>query len=169
MNCEYPFILCVLQDAFFAALAGIGFASISNPPRNAYRYCALISAVGHAVRYILMNNPVHQQGLVIASFAAALVIGFMSVGLAGKAKCPPETFSFPSLLPMIPGMYAYRTVEGLVMCLFTQEEDLFNHYLYLCTSNGFTCTFDILGMVLGVTLPIALLNKISYRVTRYSD
>ncbi|MFQ9996540.1 MAG: threonine/serine exporter, partial [Hoylesella buccalis] len=52
---------------------------------------------------------------------------------------------------------------------FTQDEDLFNHYLYLCTSNGFTCAFDILGMVLGATLPIFFLNKISYRATRHVD
>lgn len=116
-----------------------------------------------------MNNAYHQQSLIVASFIASLAIGFLAVGLAKVAKCPPETFSFPSLLPMIPGMYAYRTVEALVLCLFTQDEDLFNHYLYLCTSNGFTCAFDILGMVLGATLPIFLLNKISYRATRHAD
>lgn len=163
------FILCILQDALFGALAGVGFASISNPPHKAYPYCALISGVGHGVRYLLMNNASHPQSLIVASFVAALVIGFMSVGLALRAKCPPETFSFPSLLPMIPGMYAYRTIEGLVMCLSSQDEGSFNHYLYLCTSNGFTCAFDILGMVLGVTAPIFILSKVSYRVTRYVD
>lgn len=92
------FFLCVLEDAFFGALAGIGFASISNPPHNAYPYCALISAVGHSVRYSLMNNAYHQQSLIVASFIASLAIGFLAVGLAKVAKCPPETFSFPSLL-----------------------------------------------------------------------
>lgn len=163
------FLFNVIEDAFFAAIAGIGFASISNPPRNAYKYCALISAVGHAVRYVLMNNGFHPCSLIVASFIAALTIGFMAVGLACYAKCPPETFSFPSLLPMIPGMYAYKTVGAIVMCLSTQDETLFNHYLYLCTSNGFTCAFDILGMVLGATVPILILKKVSFRVTRYSD
>ena len=163
------FFLEILQDAFFGGVAGIGFASISNPPKNAYKYCFIISAVGHGTRFILMNNEYHRLGLVVASFIAALTIGFMTVGMARKAKCPPETFSFPSLLPMIPGMYAYRTVEGLVMCLSTDNEDLFNHYLYLRTSNGFTCAFDILGMVLGATLPILILNNISYKVTRYTN
>ena len=46
-------ILDILQDGLFAALAAIGFSSISNPPRKAYAYCALIAAVGHAVRYTL--------------------------------------------------------------------------------------------------------------------
>ena len=113
------FILSILQDAFFGGLAGIGFASISNPPKNAYKYCFVISAVGHAIRFVLMNNSYYHFGLIVASFVAALSIGFLTVFMARKAKCPPETFSFPSLLPMIPGMYAYRTIEGLVMCLFT--------------------------------------------------
>ena len=116
------------------------FASISNPPNNAYKYCFVISAVGHAIRFVLMNNSYYHFGLIIASFVAALSIGFLTVLMARRAKCPPETFSFPSLLPMIPGMYAYRTIEGLVMCLFTEKEDLFQplfvslyiEWLYLC-------------------------------------
>ena len=46
----------ILQDAFFAAIAAIGFSCISNPPRNSYCYCAFIAAVGHSIRYVLLNN-----------------------------------------------------------------------------------------------------------------
>ncbi len=159
----------VLQDALFAALAAVGFASISNPPRQTYGYCALIAGMGHAVRFFLMHLSNGAWGLISASFAASLLIGCLAVLFSNHAKCPPETFSFPSLLPIIPGMYAYRTVEGIVMCLSTHEEQVFHHYLYLCLSNGLTCIFDILGMVLGVTIPIFVFKKISFRVTRYSD
>ena len=89
------FLLSILQDAFFGGLAGIGFASISNPPNNAYKYCFVISAVGHAIRFVLMNNSYYHFGLIIASFVAALSIGFLTVLMARRAKCPPETFSFP--------------------------------------------------------------------------
>ena len=160
------FFLEIFQDAFFAALAGIGFASISNPPKQAYKYCAFIAGMGHATRFILMNSSLH-WGIINASFIAALVIGCLAVLLSSYAKCPPETFSFPSLLPMIPGIYAYHTIEGLVFCLSAQKEEIFNHYLYLCASNGFTSSFDILGMVLGVTVPIFVFKKFSFRVTRY--
>ena len=40
------YLFNILQDGFFAAIAAIGFASISNPPRQAYKYCALIAALG---------------------------------------------------------------------------------------------------------------------------
>lgn len=44
-----------LQDALFAAIAAIGFAAISDPPRKAYLYCATIAAAGHSVRFLLQS------------------------------------------------------------------------------------------------------------------
>ena len=58
-------ILGTLQDAFFAAIASVGFASISNPPHRIYPVCAGIAAVGHSLRYVLMNAA--DMHLVIAS------------------------------------------------------------------------------------------------------
>lgn len=156
----------LLQDGLFAAIAAIGFASISNPPRRAYPCCALLAAVGHAIRYGLMNNELMGMHIIAAGTLAAFFIGLLAVWLATIAKCPAETCFFPALLPMIPGMYAYRTVEALVMCLYYQEEAVFNHYLYSLTYNGFTCAFIILGMVVGANIPIFLFKKLSFMVTR---
>ena len=43
------------NDGFFAAVAAIGFAAISNPPMRAFKYCALIAAAGHMSRFAMMN------------------------------------------------------------------------------------------------------------------
>lgn len=152
------------QDAFFAAIAAIGFAAISNPPRRAYIYCAVIAAAGHSARFLMMNElGVH---IVIASSLAALLIGFLAVFLSTYSKTPAETCLFPSLLPMIPGIYAYKTFGGLVMCLYHGSEAGFSHYFYLFASNGMTCLFIILGMVIGATIPIFILKNISFQATR---
>lgn len=159
-------LLNILQDGFFAAIAAIGFSSISNPPKQAYAYCALIAAVGHSIRYVLTNNAFYQLQIIPASTIAAFVIGLLAVYLAPRAKCPAETCLFPALLPMIPGMYAYRTIAALLLCLSHQEENIFDHYLYLLTFNGLTCLFIILGMVAGATIPIFLFKNISFQATR---
>ena len=159
-------LINILQDAFFAALAAIGFASISNPPQRAYKYCALIAAIGHSLRYILMNNGVINLHIILASTLAAFSIGLFAVFLAPKAKCPAETCFFPALLPMIPGMYAYRTVAAMVLCLYHQEESEFTHYFYLLSYNGLTCMFIVLGMVIGATVPIFLFKNTSFQATR---
>lgn len=159
-------LLNIFQDGFFAAIAAIGFASISNPPKQAYAYCALIAAAGHSVRYVLTNNAICQFHIILASVVAAFVIGLLSVYMAPRAKCPAETCLFPALLPMIPGMYAYRTIAALLLCLYHKEEDLFDHYLYLLTFNGLTCLFIVLGMVIGATIPIFLFKNTSFQATR---
>ncbi|MDD4514181.1 threonine/serine exporter family protein [Massilibacteroides sp.] len=159
-------LLNILQDGFFAAIAAIGFASISNPPQQAYAFCAFIAAAGHSVRFLLTTNTVFQVHIILASIIAAFVIGLLAVYLAPRAKCPAETCLYPALLPMIPGMYAYKTIGALLLCLFHKEENLFNHYLYLLTYNGLTCTFIVLGMVIGATIPIFLFKNTSFQATR---
>lgn len=159
-------LLNIVQDGFFAAIAAIGFSSISNPPKQAYLYCALIAAVGHSVRYLLTDNALYPVHIIPAGILAAFVIGLLSVYVAPRAKCPAETCLFPALLPMIPGMYAYRTIAALLLCLFHEEEELFEHYLYLLTFNGLTCLFIVLGMVMGATIPIFLFKNISFQATR---
>lgn len=152
------------QDALFSAIAAIGFAAISNPPRIAFIYCGLIAAVGHSARFLMMECcGIH---IVLATTVAAFIIGIMSVLFSPRCKVPAETFLYPSLLPMIPGIYAYRTFGALVMCVSNGSEASFNHYFYLFTSNGLTCFFILLGMAVGATVPMFMMKKISFQATR---
>ena len=102
-----------LQDALFAAIAATGFAAISNPPRQAYIYCAILAACGHAFRFILMSASFAGINIIPATLIAALTIGFLAVLMASHARFPAETCLFPSLLPMIPGVYAYKAFGGV--------------------------------------------------------
>ena len=49
------FITATVLDGAFAAVAAIGFAIISNPPRKAILISAFLAAVGHGLRYFLMH------------------------------------------------------------------------------------------------------------------
>lgn len=158
----------VIQDALFAAVAAIGFAAISNPPKRAFLYCAIIAAAGHSTRFLLMNENVLGLHIVLASSVAAFVIGVLAVLFTPLSKVPAETCLFPSLLPMIPGIYAYKAFGGLVMCMWGKGEADFDFYFYQFASNGLTTLFIILGMVIGAIIPIFLLKRISFQATRQS-
>ena len=153
-------------DAFFAAIAAIGFSAISNPPIKAYLFCALIAATGHSIRFLLMTPEFAGIGIILASTVASFVIGVLAVVLSPCVKIPAETFLFPSLLPMIPGIYAYKAFGGLARCLFHTSEPVFHHYFSLFSTNGLVCCFVIAGMVIGGTLPIFMLKRIAYMATR---
>lgn len=159
-------ILQFLQDALFAAIAAIGFAAISRPPKQAYPYCALIAAIGHSSRFLLMQSDCFHFHIVTATTSASLIIGLLAVLLSSKSRVPAETFLYPSLLPMIPGIYAYKTFGGLAMCIYHSTEEAFDHYFYLFISNGLTCFFILTGMAIGATVPIFLMKRISFQATR---
>lgn len=158
-------IIQILQDALFAAIAAIGFAAISRPPVRAYKYCALIAAVGHSLRFVLLHIP-HPLHIIIASLIAAFVIGVLAVLISRHAKFPAETCLFPALLPMIPGIYAYKAFGGLALCIFRSSAENFGYNFYLFASNGLTCCVILLSMVTGATLPIFMFKRIAFQATR---
>ena len=100
---NWDLVLSVLLDGIFAAIAAIGFAVISNPPRKAILISALLAAVGHAFRFYLLNHT--GWGLIPSTLCASFTIGLFSIYFARLIHCPAEVFSFPSLLPTIQPMY----------------------------------------------------------------
>lgn len=158
----------ILEDALFAAIAAIGFAAISRPPAKAYGYCALIAAVGHSSRLFLMD-PSCGPGMhiIAATLAASFIIGLLAVFLSRRAGVPAETCLYPSLLPMIPGIYAYKAFGGLALCVIRHGQEAFGYYFYQFAFNGLTCGFILLSMVTGAILPIFIFEKISFQATRH--
>lgn len=155
---EYTFLFKLIEDGIFAAIAAIGFACISNVPRRVLPICALVAAVGHAARYALMNSSV-QLHIILATFVAGLVIGTLSLVASRRMRCPSESFSFPALLPMIPGTYAYGSIQSVLKCFEHNDEAHFQHYVNLLNYNGLMCALIIFFMVAGVMLPRLLLRK----------
>ncbi|MDE6300947.1 MAG: threonine/serine exporter family protein [Muribaculaceae bacterium] len=160
--------LQLLQDGFFAAVAAVGFAAISRPPRQAYIWCALIAAAGHSTRFLLQHQEIFPglSGIVAATTLASLVVGILAVLCSPIARMPAETCLYPALLPMIPGMYAYRCFGALAVCVLHPAQATYDKYFYLFASNGMVCLFTLLGMVLAASVPIFLFKKISFTATR---
>lgn len=163
---DLTLLFAILSDAFFAALAAIGFAIISNPPRKAILISALLAAIGHGLRYFLIHSPFFDLRITIASFFAAFVIGVISIPFAKSIHCPAEVFSFPSLLPMIPGMYAYKTILAVNRLLHAAEGNDVMNYIADIFQNGFTTIFILFSLVLGVSIPVFMFQKQSFSITR---
>lgn len=159
-------ILDIIFDGFFAAIAGIGFGAISDPPLRAFKMIAILAALGHACRYSLM----HFAGLDIAtaSFFGSMIIGFGSLWLGKKVYCPMTVLYIPALLPMIPGKFAYNMVFSLIMCLQTIKDPIkLSKYMDMFFSNSVvTCTVVFL-LAVGATLPMLLFPDRAFSLTRH--
>ena len=159
-------ISSILLDGLMAAIAATGFAVISNPPRRAIAVSAVLAAVGHAAKIGSQKHLVALRDSFIissATFIAAFTIGMLGVMTAKLVKCPAEIFAFPSLLPMIPGVYAYKTILALMQFMQeNQDAAVMNRLIVDICKNGITAFFIIFSLVIGVAIPLLMFKRLSY-------
>ncbi len=157
--------LDILLDGLFAAVAAIGFGAISDPPMRAFPRIALLAAVGHALRFSMMNYA--GVDIASASLCAAMVIGFGSLWLGRGVRCPMTVLYIPALLPMVPGIYAYKTVFSLIMFLQSlNDPGQGMQYMQLFFLNATVSLSVIALLAAGATLPIFVFNHQAFSLTR---
>ena len=161
--------LDILSDGFFAAIAGIGFGAISDPPLRAFKMIAILAALGHACRFCLMTYL--GVDIATASLFGGLVIGFGSLWLGKRVYCPMTVLFIPALLPMIPGKFAYNMVFSLIMCLQTANKpELHDKYIKMQEmffSNTLVASTVIFMLAVGATFPMFLFPHRAFSLTRH--
>jgi len=156
----------IIADGFFAAIAAVGFGAISDPPLRAFKFIAVLGAIGHACRFCLMNYL--GADIASASFVGAILIGFGSLWLGGKVYCPMTVFYIPALLPMIPGRFAYKMVFAQIMFLQNMDEPALRaQYMGMFFSNGMVTFTVIFTLAVGATLPMFLFPGKAFSLTRH--
>ena len=102
-----------------------------------------------------------------ASFLAALAIGFGSLGLGRGIRCPMTVLYIPALLPMIPGIYAYKTVFSLILFLQSLDDPALEvQYMQQFFLNATVSLSVIALLAAGATLPIFIFNRQAFSLTR---
>ena len=140
-------LLLLLDDMFFAAIPAVGFALVFNLPPKALKYCALLGALGHVTRTILMQSDVP---IVFATLVGAALIGFIGVHLSHRYLAHPKVFTVAAIIPMIPGVQAYKAMIAIVQI----HHYGFSNALFEQMIASFINTTFILGaLVFGLALP----------------
>lgn len=157
--------LDIISDGLFAAVAAIGFGAISDPPMRAFPRIAALAAVGHALRFVLMNYA--EMDIATASLAASFTIGMGSLWLGKGVHCPMTCLYIPALLPMVPGIYAYKTVFSLIMFMQSLgNPDGGLQYMQAFFLNATVSLSVIILLAAGATLPIFIFSNRAFSLTR---
>jgi len=155
----------ILLDGLFAAVAAIGFGAISDPPMRAFPRIALLAAVGHALRFCLMTYA--GADIATASLGGAFAIGMGSLWLGRGIRCPMTVLYIPALLPMVPGIYAYKTVFSLIMFLQSLNDPGQGlHYMQQFFLNATVSLSVVILLASGATFPIFVFNRRAFSLTR---
>ncbi|EIJ71869.1 threonine/serine exporter family protein [Pasteurella bettyae] len=143
----------LIDDMIFAAIPAVGFALIFNVPNKALYYCAILGALGHSFRSLLIyfGAPIE-----LATFLASGLIGFIGVNIAQRYLAHPKVFTVAAIIPMIPGVYAYKAMIAIVKInSLGSSPELFAQMIDYFIKAGF-----ILGaLVFGLALPRLLFYR----------
>jgi uncharacterized membrane protein YjjB (DUF3815 family) len=74
-------------------------------------------------------------------------------------------FAIPSVIPLVPGVFAYRTMLGLMKLTGNIGSD-YSQVLSETIHNGVITLFVILALSLGVTVPMYASSHFSGRMNR---
>ncbi len=101
-------ILAQLLTSFIATGA---FGVIFNVPRDSFIKCGLIGMGGWYIYYTLVDN---NHDAVMATLAAAFMVGVVSHVFARVYKTPVIIFSVAGIIPLVPGGLAYDAMRNFV-------------------------------------------------------
>ena len=105
------------------------------------------------------------MGVIFCSFIAAVVVGVASIPVAHSRHVPPMIFAIPSVIPLVPGVFAYRTMLGL-MKLTGDIGSEYSQVISETVHNGVITLFVILALSLGAAVPMHILTKESVKKIR---
>jgi len=160
-------LLLILEKGLWFGFAALGFAVLFNVPQRTLLVIWLIGAAGGMLKLVLMQCNI---SIVIASFLGASLVGILSVSAAHNKHAPPLVFSIPSVIPMVPGAFAYRMMLGLIkLSGTTVSSDSYFQTLAETTSNGLKAMFILLALAVGVAIPMLISRKETIKKIRHKS
>jgi uncharacterized membrane protein YjjP (DUF1212 family) len=148
-------LLSIPEDAFFSALAALGYCFLFNVPVRIAWACAVCGVASHTTRTLCLHLGVD---VVIGTLIGALLAGFLAQGFARYFRAPAVAFAFPGVVAMIPGAFAFRAVIGCLQIMVAGANAttaLLGETLALAAS----CVFMVAAIAVGIVAPVILSKK----------
>jgi uncharacterized membrane protein YjjB (DUF3815 family) len=158
-------LLEILIKSFWAGIAAIGFAILFNVPRRTLFPIWCIGALGGLIKFTAVN---YEIGVVFASFLGAVVVGVVAIQMAHLRNSPPLVFSIPSVIPMVPGVFAYKFMLGAIALTSIENSDAYLRTLIDTVNNGAKMMFVLIALGTGVAIPMLLTRKESIKKSDFN-
>ena len=156
--------LSLTEKCIWFGFAAMGFAVLFNVPTRTLLPVFIMGALGGLTKVVLVQL---QVNVIIASLAGATLIGFLSISFAHNKHAPPPVFSIPAVIPMVPGIFAYRMMLGLISLAGDIDKTKYIQILSDTIHNGLKVMFILMSLAAGVGLPMLITRKDSAKDIRF--
>ena len=156
-------MVMLTEKIIWFGCAATGFAILFNVPVRTLLPIFIMGALGGLTRVILLANDIN---VIIATLAGATLIGFLSIFFAHNKHAPPPVFAIPAVIPMVPGIFAYKMMLGLISLAGSVDPATYNIILSETINNGLKVMFILMSLAGGVGIPMLITRKESAKEIR---
>ncbi len=141
------FLLLLAQDMVLSAIPTVGFAMVFNVPHRALPWCALLCAIGHASRFVMMTAGFNIEW---ATFLAAMLVGSIGIQWSRWYLAHPKIFTVAAVIPMFPGISAYTAmISAVKISHFGYSEEM----MITLLSNFLKASSIVGALSVGLSIP----------------
>jgi uncharacterized membrane protein YjjB (DUF3815 family) len=150
------------QDVIAAGVAVASYSVFFSTPLNMLPWPVAVGMLAHALRWVALT--MFGFGVAAGALIACIIVGVILTPVSRRRHMPFAAIGFASVVSMMPGVYLFRMMSGLVQIAGGAPTTL--SQIQGTISAGMTGSIIILAMSIGLIIPKMIVDYLSDRSTQ---